>query len=588
MPDPPERLAWSDISARLENLRNLLTSERHLGVDHERAFEALDREMGDQIAAYEANDERQDRFLSSDLTPRERRRREFGTRFRDQDTSESPAQANSPSSLVRSRRRAFRPSERLQRSQRERLGQSGRPTVSEAYVPPSNESPASPAQSASDRGDGPRSKRRKLTDGTYEDEPRTFRYGHYCRVEPGHLKMEIISCDGGEYSDPHMPINSYPRNVLLDDTSVYCTKSNKCNLLLKHIGGMPFTLTEIIVKAPRAGYDAPIQNGLIFVAMEDDNLLDRTSQYDVHWSPKSYRRQRHRPDGYRPSQEYMNSARSPLRSIDRSRYLNNPTSSEEDPHPEVSLVPGFHISVADPSDGEDDGNGPVSPRPWHDDEYSLRSYVDRYRPVYFENERNDGPRSNSSDSEGYEPDIPHEARESGEIGRLQRQQLDLENTLAHRNRMLDLMRAQQIRESDEFFGSRSREGEVEEDSSYNRRSTSSRSGARPFAAALGTPGPAYPSEEHGSLLTEAEASSSKTTSNGVAASSSARAGVAPHALFFISRNKSSTEIKFDPPVSGRYILVKLWAQCPNANIDIQAILVHGYGGPRFFPSVEMR
>jgi len=105
--------------------------------------------------------------------------------------------------------------------------------------------------------------------------------------------MEIVSCDGGEYADPQNPINSYPQNVLQDDTSVYCTKSNKCNLLLKHVGGMPFTLTKIVVKAPRTGFDAPIQEGLVFIAMEDEKLLDRTSQYEVQWNPNSYR-QRHR------------------------------------------------------------------------------------------------------------------------------------------------------------------------------------------------------------------------------------------------------------------------------------------------------
>lgn len=38
--------------------------------------------------------------------------------------------------------------------------------------------------------------------------------------------------------------------------------------------------------------------------------------------------------------------------------------------------------------------------------------------------------------------------------------------------------------------------------------------------------------------------------------------------------------------AGRYILIKLWAPCPNANIDIQSVVAHGYGGPRFFPAYE--
>ncbi|OAP61095.1 hypothetical protein AYL99_03296 [Fonsecaea erecta] len=573
MSDPPERPAWSDVTARLRNLRNLLSSERHLGIEHEIAFEEFEREMEDQMATFQASDERSDQPVSSEsANSRERRRREFTTRFRDQDTAESRTQSSVLTALLRSRRRAFRPSERLQRYQRERLGQSGRAAALEASVPPLSQSPASPTQSVGDRADRPRSKRRKLTDGTYQDDPETFSYGHNGQVVPGQLRLEIVSCDGGEYSDPHIPIYSYPQNVLLDDTSVYCTKSNKCNLLLKHVGGMPFTLTDIVVKAPRAGYDAPIQNGLIFVAMEDDNLLDRTSQYDVRWPPKIYRHQRHRRDGYRPSQEYMNSTRSPLRSIERPRHLNNPTAPEEGSHLEIPLVPGFHVTVVDPSDGEEGGEEPPSPRPWQDVEDSLRSYVDRYRPVYGGNERND-PWSNTSDSEGYEPDIPPEAGEAGETARLQRQQIDLEDILAHRNRMLDLMRAQQIRESDEFFGSRNRESELDEDRSHSRRPTSSRNGTQAFAPTTGMTDPAYLSQER------SEASSSKATLNGVAAGSSARVGVVPHALFFINPNKSSTEIKFDPPVSGRYILVKLWAQCAHANIDIQAILAHGYVNP---------
>ncbi|KAI1777729.1 hypothetical protein F4818DRAFT_407781 [Hypoxylon cercidicola] len=64
----------------------------------------------------------------------------------------------------------------------------------------------------------------------------------------------------------------------------------------------------------------------------------------------------------------------------------------------------------------------------------------------------------------------------------------------------------------------------------------------------------------------------------------------PHARFFIERNKSKCTIKFDPPVSGRFILLKMWSphRDPGANIDIQAVVAKGFAGPRYFPSVELR
>lgn len=57
------------------------------------------------------------------------------------------------------------------------------------------------------------------------------------------------------------------------------------------------------------------------------------------------------------------------------------------------------------------------------------------------------------------------------------------------------------------------------------------------------------------------------------------------ARFYIKRGKSRVAIKFDPPVSGRYILLKLWAG--RSNVDVQSVVAKGYAGPRFFPAVQM-
>lgn len=66
--------------------------------------------------------------------------------------------------------------------------------------------------------------------------------------------------------------------------------------------------------------------------------------------------------------------------------------------------------------------------------------------------------------------------------------------------------------------------------------------------------------------------------------------MAPLAHFSIQMDKNKCTIRFDPPVSGRYILLKMWNPThhdPSKNIDIQAVIAHGFAGPRYFPSVDL-
>ena len=64
----------------------------------------------------------------------------------------------------------------------------------------------------------------------------------------------------------------------------------------------------------------------------------------------------------------------------------------------------------------------------------------------------------------------------------------------------------------------------------------------------------------------------------------------PLARFYIEKDKSKCTIRFDPPVSGRFILLKMWSphHDPSANIDIQGVVAKGFAGPRYFPAVELR
>jgi len=66
--------------------------------------------------------------------------------------------------------------------------------------------------------------------------------------------------------------------------------------------------------------------------------------------------------------------------------------------------------------------------------------------------------------------------------------------------------------------------------------------------------------------------------------------MAPLAWFFMEHEKSKCIIRFDPPVSGRFILLKMWSPhfSEAANIDIQSVVAKGFAGPRFFPASQLR
>lgn len=104
-----------------------------------------------------------------------------------------------------------------------------------------------------------RRKRRKL-DHNISQEPKTpaFRYGYHGEVVPGRLNMEIVSCDGGIFTDAGGPSEYAAENMLKNDDSVYCTRDNRCNLVLRHRGGTTFCLKELVIKAPPRGFTAPL------------------------------------------------------------------------------------------------------------------------------------------------------------------------------------------------------------------------------------------------------------------------------------------------------------------------------------------
>ncbi|OAA54105.1 eukaryotic translation initiation factor 6 [Niveomyces insectorum RCEF 264] len=451
---------------------------------------------------------------------------------------------------------------------------------------------------------GRMTKRRKLElEKTGPPPFKGFRYGRYGQVEPGPLTMEIVSCDGGIYLDGA----SYAaENILKNDNSVYCTKGDRCNIVLQHQGCTTFSLKELVIKAPGRKYSSPVREGMVFLSMSKDELLG-TDQYSSIV-----------PSSDVPSMQHFEALRSyALARMDTARLANPATDfrsrgetedgsysgnifdenrhaasdhadyeplpsslAEQDP---VLNLPTFYVRTECSDDEDDetvgrggrerDGRGGVrwregaagwSPTPARNRPRRRMPLYDESSPftthlVTWDVDHDEEEEENDDDdyTELYDlgdatissPESPGDEAEDGGGGRTRsdhdRDRARLRASVRERNRDRD-------RDLDRELGGTA--------SSLLARS--------PFSASGGGGGNA---------------------SNGQ--SQVSRPPVAmPHAEFHIEKNKNKCTIYFDPPVTARYILLKMWnpRQDVPDNIDIQGVVARGFAGPRYFPALEMR
>ncbi|KAJ5728067.1 hypothetical protein N7493_004397 [Penicillium malachiteum] len=383
-----------------------------------------------------------------------------------------------------------------------------------------------PQQLQSGRDRDRRLKRRKLDADDHREGSRGFNYGHQGQVVPGPLKMEIASCDGGNY-DPDGEC-LLPDSILRNDNDVYSTKSDRCNIVLRHKNEAPFCLKKLVIKAPRSGFDAPIQEGMVFVTMDSDEALARTVQYQIQYS--SRRRRRERRHGLQPSQEYLNgSSRPPLQSVERTVLVGpepNVASSSEARNTRGPQNDGFRVTT----------------------EYSCTTTIEGW---------------GDQDDDDMLPSVA-----------------ELET----------------VNDDDYFMGSDSDEDSLSDDDEEESNTMTNFSNRRRFEAqsqrrlASMRRQASDPTQRRQgpSLVDPNPPASVFGAGSSTTASSSAPDALKPYARFFIEREKSMVTIKFDPPPSGRFILVKLWNPRPDRNLDIQSIVAHGYAGPRFFPASGFR
>ncbi|KAK2593409.1 hypothetical protein QQS21_008897 [Conoideocrella luteorostrata] len=358
-------------------------------------------------------------------------------------------------------------------------------------------------------------KRRKIDSNPLVPSSKGFRYGRYGQVEPGQLQMEIVSCDGGMFSNE----SSYAaENILKDDNSVYCTKGNRCNIVLRHQGAMVFTLEELTIKAPSSmNFSHPsVREGMVFVSMKQDDMLSRTAQYQIQYTakpadqiPQHIISIHHHQDGTRvhrshshhpPHNHHSHRHRDPLDADRRDHRV------AEMPSEFSSNLPYFNITTECTSDDEE--NELIA--------YDLHQAPNRIGSLPFETE--------SSDSE--------------------------DNAIPF-----------------------ARTGFAE---AFDRQ-----------LPTLSSTGNAYTSHDRERVLTEAWDAHNSATQDAVRAVGGEL--LVPHARFYIEKKKSKCTIRFDPPVSGRFILLKMWSSHhePSSNIDIRGVMAKGFAGPRYFPSVQL-
>lgn len=174
--------------------------------------------------------------------------------------------ATSESSTPRTRRSrlssALRATEDMAASDLEQMGASTRPPTARRPFPLQRRRQRSPGSEPRDTGSDDslrrRAKRRRLDFEAPTPPRQPIKYGYYGQVEPGRLKLEIISCDGGEHRDPRSPTTYLgPQNLLRHDKSVYCSDRPSSGIVLRHGDDSPFCLEKLHIVGPEHGFTAP-------------------------------------------------------------------------------------------------------------------------------------------------------------------------------------------------------------------------------------------------------------------------------------------------------------------------------------------
>lgn len=364
--------------------------------------------------------------------------------------------------------------------------------------------------------------------------------------------MEIISNDGGEHSDPRNPgIFLGATNMLRLDKSVFCSERTSAGVVMRHADDTPFCLEKVYVVGPEHGFTAPVREGVVYVAMEISDLetyMDpphharRSVNNPVHEQPYN----RYRGIQASPEQLTLSDAlRDPEIASAANRSISPfPRDDSENSSPEEPYYGADYLGQTDPETHCDIPSPPADSQPPH---------IERSIPFTLVSDEESGPEDTS----------PQEVLDY----RLQR-----------------LRRMRRTHDMDDW------DSPGPPTWSYSRADGTvvHRGASRSERSEAGGPR-SFPNNMLEALLARARPVSPPTdpprmqrtkTSQPAANDPKVQA-----ARFSIKKGKSRVTVKFDPPVSGRYLLLKLWAG--KSNVDVQSVIAKGYAGPRFFGAVEL-
>ncbi|KAL5611896.1 uncharacterized protein BROUX77_002052 [Berkeleyomyces rouxiae] len=101
-------------------------------------------------------------------------------------------------------------------------------------------------------------------------------YGRYGQVESGPLQMEIVQENG-----PIFMTCAEINNTMLPDVRSYDFDVASCNIVLQHQNATPFSLQKIVIRAPKSRFMDISPAGMVFLAMEKDDVFRRTACYQM-------------------------------------------------------------------------------------------------------------------------------------------------------------------------------------------------------------------------------------------------------------------------------------------------------------------
>ncbi|CEJ92036.1 hypothetical protein VHEMI07716 [[Torrubiella] hemipterigena] len=398
------------------------------------------------------------------------------------------------------------------------------------------DSSLSSSRSRNIQDDHQRQGKRRKVDSKNDSGPSSIsnqrRYSHYGQVDPCNLDLEIASCDGGMFSNE---MSYVADNILRDDNTVYCTKGNRCNIVLRHRDSTIFTLTELTIKAPASmNYSHPVREGMVFLSMEDDDIFTRTARFQIPHSPPPVLPLPHSVRAvHTPRPEWSISVRHHTDGSTTTRArtsLGRSGSNERDfampnlPSEFTDNVPDLNVTT--------ESSGHQEPNPYY---VSMAS---------FNNVAAASRRWNSGDQP------PH-------IGSLPFEQSSRWSAQHH-----------------PIWSDSEEEGDDEDD----HHATGANALPLPYSQHAASP------------TTRAAILSTIAHATAAGAPPANPPLMVPHAKFFIQHYKSQCKITFDPPISSRFILLKMWSsrhEEEGSNVDIQSVIAKGFVGPRYFPSTEL-